>query len=131
VGASFGGYNARLFTNEYPDQVAGLVLVDSVIDLLQNDQIPESIRQANEDLIRIAKVGYFLAPFGISNLVMPGLLGDLPAEIKKLWFAKSLQTSTFQTSCAEYMNFNVSTSQMKDARYRRIFRCSPLGIQIS
>jgi pimeloyl-ACP methyl ester carboxylesterase len=113
VDASFGGYNVRLFAHEYPAKVAGLVLVDPVIDVLQNDQIPESIKQANKNLYRVVKLGYFLAPFGIGRLVMPGLLGDLPAEIKDLWMAQSLRTSTFQSTCAEYRNFNTSTSQVK------------------
>ncbi|MBN1905133.1 MAG: alpha/beta hydrolase [Deltaproteobacteria bacterium] len=116
VGASFGGYNVRLFTDEYPDQVAGLVLVDSVIDLLQNDNIPESIRRSNKNLIELAEVGYFFAPFGVGHLIMPGLLGDLPAEIKDLYLAQSCKTSNFQTSCAEWLNLNISTSQMKGCR---------------
>jgi len=29
VGHSFGGYNVRVFTSQYPDQVSGLMLVDS------------------------------------------------------------------------------------------------------
>lgn len=116
VGGSFGGYNVRLFTHEYPDQVAGLVLVDSVIDLLQNDNIPESIKRANKNLIGVAKFGYFLAHFGAGHLIMPGLLGELPVEIKDLYLAQSCKTSNFQTSCAEWLNLNISTSQIKGCR---------------
>ncbi len=115
VGASFGGYNVRLFTHEYPEQVAGLVLVDSVIDF-GLDRIPESIRKNHKNLIVTAKLGDIFAPFGISHLIMPSLLGELPAEIKNLWLAESVKTATFKTSCAEWLKLDISTSQMEGCR---------------
>jgi pimeloyl-ACP methyl ester carboxylesterase len=43
VGHSFGGYNVRLFAHDYPEEVVGLVLVDSAHED-QWPMLPESVR---------------------------------------------------------------------------------------
>ena len=108
VGGSFGGYNVRLFAHEYPDQVAGLVLVDSAIDLFHKE-IPDSIRQANENIMRAAKLVRFLAPFGIGRIGASEQMKNLPAEERDI----KLRTSNVITGCDEWQSYNTSTSQMK------------------
>jgi pimeloyl-ACP methyl ester carboxylesterase len=65
VGQSFGGLNMQLFAKKYPDEVSGLILVDSAHD--NNIQrIPEtsSLRKI------VFKMGMWAAPIGIPRLYM-------------------------------------------------------------
>lgn len=53
AGHSFGGFCARLYAATYPDEVAGLVLVDAYSELLQEVMQPEqwqALVQLNRDL---------------------------------------------------------------------------------
>jgi pimeloyl-ACP methyl ester carboxylesterase len=81
VGSSFGGYNVQLFAHEYPDQVAGLVLVDSPIDLT-HEEIPESYRRFSENTARYAKWA-FLVRFGIVHLVAAKALENSPPKARE------------------------------------------------
>jgi pimeloyl-ACP methyl ester carboxylesterase len=51
VGHSFGGLNARLYTNQYPKEVAGLVLVDST----HEDEIDRMIALLTAETLKKAK----------------------------------------------------------------------------
>ncbi|HVO97484.1 MAG TPA: alpha/beta hydrolase [Bryobacteraceae bacterium] len=51
VGHSLGGYNVRVFNGAYPDQVSGIVLVDSVQED-QYDLLPKSWNAASGALLR-------------------------------------------------------------------------------
>jgi pimeloyl-ACP methyl ester carboxylesterase len=83
VGHSFGGFNVRVFNGKYPDQVAGLVLVDST----QEDQyrlLPKAWADLSAATRLRAERQSFWAPlyvdFGLARLQMrlqgqePGLL---------------------------------------------------------
>jgi len=48
VGHSFGGYNVRVYTSQYPSDVVGMVLVDASHED-QNLRAPESIRKWQQD----------------------------------------------------------------------------------
>jgi pimeloyl-ACP methyl ester carboxylesterase len=100
------GYKVRLFAHEYPDQVAGLVLVVPGTDLFHKE-LPESIRQANENMMRMTKLGRYLVPFGIGHLIIPKK--DYPAEVR----AVMLRTSNFFTSADEMLSANISASQVE------------------
>ena len=46
VGHSFGGYNVRVFAHDHPDEVAGLVLVDSSHEE-QSSRLPPAVLAAS------------------------------------------------------------------------------------
>ena len=76
VGHSFGGFTARLFAGSYPDEVAGLVLVDPIH--------PEEWQQPDEQLsrkltggARLARYGGWLVRLGAGRFVV--LLGRMGA----------------------------------------------------
>ena len=48
VGHSMGGYDVRVYTGQYPDDVAGMVLVDASHED-QDQRAPESIRKSSTD----------------------------------------------------------------------------------
>lgn len=49
VGHSFGGFNARVFNGLYPDEVAGMVLVDSSHEDQQSPTPTQAAAERNED----------------------------------------------------------------------------------
>lgn len=65
VGHSFGGLNMQLFAKKYPDDVAGLVLVDSAHEN-EMDKIPKT----NSLGKMIIKAGMWAAPIGIPRLYL-------------------------------------------------------------
>ena len=70
VGHSFGGQNIRLYASKYPNEVAGLVLVDAV----NHDVMPDTA-----PIGQVPKLFPFLnwtAPLGISRLWAPSLLRE-------------------------------------------------------
>lgn len=111
VGASLGGLNVRLFAHEYPDQVAGLVFVDSTYEVPE-DQTPELLNQDWEDTLQFVRRWRFLIPFGIGRLyVAPN--PNLPADLRAADVALSLRTPRALAACDELLNIDASVSQME------------------
>lgn len=69
VGHSLGGLLARMYAMRYPDQVAGMVFVDSTHEFLVSDQKFKQGFAAIGIMLRVIKV---LSPFGI-----PRFLGEV------------------------------------------------------
>lgn len=69
VGHSLGGVIARLYATRYPDEVAGMVLVDSTHEFLKDDR---SFRQSFAVIGAMLKVFRFFSAFGL-----PRLLGEV------------------------------------------------------
>jgi pimeloyl-ACP methyl ester carboxylesterase len=70
VAHSFGGQNALLYTSTYPEEVAGLVLVEC-----QNGAVFErmpSFRRFIQDQVKTLAVQRLLAPFGLVRLYIEG-----------------------------------------------------------
>jgi len=65
VGHSFGGLNMQLFAKKYPDDVVGLILVDSANEN-EKDKLPQA------SLLRkvIFKTGMWAAPIGVPRLYL-------------------------------------------------------------
>jgi pimeloyl-ACP methyl ester carboxylesterase len=88
VGHSFGGGNVRLFAHEYPQEVAGLVLVDSVAED-QWPRLPEQVKRLYAWMQQQLEGGRPLSKFGIiryfnlfylrSNLKLPA--ARLPTKV--------------------------------------------------
>jgi pimeloyl-ACP methyl ester carboxylesterase len=76
VGHSFGGANVQLYASEYPDEVAGMVLVDSALDVRVLD---EDLRDATANATPSPLTLKVLAPLGIPRLL--GSQGDLPKRL--------------------------------------------------
>jgi pimeloyl-ACP methyl ester carboxylesterase len=66
VGHSFGGANVQLYASEYPEEVAGMVLVDSALDVRVLD---EDLRDATANATPSPLTVKILAPLGIPRLI--------------------------------------------------------------
>ncbi len=77
VGHSMGGYNVRLFTSLYRNEVAGMVLVDASHPDQENRFSPE-LKNMERGWQREAQFLEYTAPFGIPRLL--GLCDEEPVQ---------------------------------------------------
>lgn len=124
VGHSFGGINAQLYASKYPDEVAGLVLVDSCheaqLELLPDDESASTFfayftSWANPSL------GRYTGPLGISRLFLNFI--DIESDLKsfskpiKEQYLAAISTSKFsRTIFNEDSHFAESLKQLKDTK---------------
>ncbi len=106
VGHSFGGYTAQLFANRYPDETAGLVLVDS--------SHPEQFERFLAPPIRAN-----LAPSGKNRHMMlspsPRMPENLPDEVKPIVHVLNLRGETRRAMGHELLDFRLSAQQVREA----------------
>jgi pimeloyl-ACP methyl ester carboxylesterase len=110
VGHSFGGYNARVFNGQYPNEVAGLVLVDSV----QEDQyelLPSAWKRVGASQLRRWQSQATWMPlqieFGIARLRFRKMLGPDSYLI--------LQSKYLKARASELEQIQISASQARAA----------------
>ncbi len=77
VGHSMGGFDVRLFTSLYRDEVAGMVLVDSSHPDQEN-RFPAELKNMEGSWMREAEFLEYAMPLGIPRLL--GLCDDEPVE---------------------------------------------------
>jgi len=113
VGHSFGGLNVRLYAYTYPQQVAGLVLVDSSHE--EQVRYPELRPTAGGQLT----VCQALSPFGIVRLLglANGIAAEYPPTVQPVVKAQNDQTRFCQTVNGEYAAWDESSAQVHTARH--------------
>ncbi len=77
VGHSMGGYNVRIFANLYPNEVAGMVLVDASHPDQEN-RFPPELKDMEGSWLREFEFLEYAAPFGIPRLM--GLCEQDPVQ---------------------------------------------------
>lgn len=116
AGASFGGWNVRLFASEYEDRVAGLVLVDARHED-QGEQLAAVGAPDNPPWV------IHLAPL-IAYSGMARVLGITPGEsdpsldpsLKRFAAATALRASGIVAAASELSHGRASARQVKAAR---------------
>ncbi|GLR70578.1 alpha/beta fold hydrolase [Agaribacter marinus] len=100
VGHSFGGLNVQLFAKTYPEQVKGLVLVESI----HPDYLSYIPPQPSWRRKRLT-IGKWLAPFGVPRLYLSGndahhkaVMTTVKHQYTSLDEAKHLEESTNQVA---------------------------------
>jgi hypothetical protein len=114
VGHSFGGLNIRLFASKYPDEVAGVVLVDSghedALEKMKTLKIPDEV--VNEQLMM------FCTRLGLTrlgNCFEKKSIAMFPEETRNQMFAKGSTTKFIRTALQEWKNLQKSCNQLKQA----------------
>ncbi len=108
VGHSLGGLIVRIYTHSYPDEVVGMVLVDSTHEeqyIRQSASVPkylEVMKRGNQQVARQYHLFGFLSSTGIMALVPqsipnPGFSDAAFAQYKVIWAT----TDFFETILAE------------------------------
>jgi pimeloyl-ACP methyl ester carboxylesterase len=110
VGHSFGGANVQLYASEYPDEVAGMVLVDSALDVRVLD---EDLRDATANATPSPLTLKVLAPLGIPRLL--GSQGGLPKRLAQERGAIYNSTRHLYAVADESATINESIATTTDA----------------
>jgi len=114
VGHSFGGINVRSFAQKYPDEVVGMVLVDSAHEG-QGARLP-FLKEAADRLVGQFRSLSFISSFGLMAL-SPETIPNrgLPDEAYKQYQAVLATTKYFDGGIAESLAFYSSTPSSKIA----------------
>lgn len=102
VGHSFGGYNVRLFASNYPEETAGLVLVDAA----HEDQVRRFQEEGGINIVPRSNL-VFLSSSDIPD--------NMPDDVRAL--ARSLINSSaaYQAVRDELISFRRSAAQVRNA----------------
>jgi pimeloyl-ACP methyl ester carboxylesterase len=108
VGASFGGHTARLFAKTYPDEVAGIVLVDARHESIDAKMPPawKKLEAAGKGMCQFMLLA---SRMGLLNLLgklggeraAPPILSKLPPEMQQRYLEVGFQPKYFQTNLDE------------------------------
>src|SRR5918994_4948381 len=107
VGHSFGGIYMQTYAARYPEEVAGVALVDSSTDPDQFGQRPEP-RESNEPQKQTSAVGSQLVRFGVSlpaRLGIVRLLSMLDPASPELPQKQRAQTDALTSSTREFTTY--------------------------
>jgi len=112
VGHSFGGINMRLFARQYPNEVAGLVLVDSAHEE-QAERLP-FLKDTADEFIRQFKTLSAMSSFGLMAL-SPATIPNrgFPEEAYRQYQAVLATTNYFEGAIAESTAFYSNASSLK------------------
>ncbi len=117
VGHSFGGMNARLFASKYPNEVAGIVLVDAGHEDIHVYMPPNPIEKAMESALSRNLI--LLASYvGLGRLFcnLPSAkksLQNFPEEVQKVYLVKRVTAKAIKALLAEATDFKESCQQLK------------------
>ena len=111
VGHSFGGANVQLYASEYPEEVAGMVLVDSALDVRVLD---EDLRDATANATPSPLTVKVLAPLGIPRLI-DSEVDSLPRQLAQERSAIYTGTRHLYAFSDESATINESIATTTDA----------------
>ena len=118
VGHSFGGLNMQLFAATFPEEIEGLVLVDSVHEHYYLPEYMSENRKMNfKKMLRVYKLGYILSPLGIPRFLKQYIGSKrLPSEYIRQAKAKGYKTNTYKKVYMELMSAAESAKQVQMAK---------------
>jgi len=115
VGASFGGYNVRVFNGLYPDEVTGIVLADATQED-QYDSLPKAWSAISAAQLkhcqRQAKYAFFVVDLGLGRFMLRAQGADNGAYL-------ILQRKYLRARASELEQIRVSAEQARTADHIR------------
>jgi pimeloyl-ACP methyl ester carboxylesterase len=118
AGHSFGGLYVRVFAAHYPDEVAGLVLLDSTASSQPAKSVVPAAGNTSSDTIgRAATLASLTVPVGIARLygALVGVSG-LPARYEDQLTYDSTQANTVRSVADEYMRGGATAAEAASLR---------------
>jgi pimeloyl-ACP methyl ester carboxylesterase len=114
AGHSFGGALIRLYAHSYPDEVAGMVLIDAAPDDLFI-RIP-SWRNAIDGKVRFYRTLVPMSSFGLLTFT-PGSIPNrgMSDDVLSQYRAVAVSTDYFQTGVAENEGFENNLGEVRNA----------------
>jgi pimeloyl-ACP methyl ester carboxylesterase len=101
VGHSYGGMIMRQFAAEYPDEVSGIVLVDSTHEQRHLQSQTSTQRSKHGNLLRL---GYLLSPIGVPRWFKQHIGSKrLPSHIQRTVQALGYRTNAYKAAYSEYL----------------------------
>jgi len=121
VGHSLGGYNVRMYTDLYPEEVVGVVLVDAGHEE-QLNRLPFEYIQITQQQNGYLSVMRLMARFGILRLMgksageqaLPPHIGQLPEDIRDVYVTMMSHPSYFDATLGELEELEETCNQVKE-----------------
>jgi pimeloyl-ACP methyl ester carboxylesterase len=117
VGHSLGGLPVRVFTHNYPTEVSGVVLIDSM-NSKQMTQPPTDIKPQTSSQSSGVSIPFLVARVGIVRLLAAplGLVQNLPPEANDAYTAFSVTPRSIQAWMDEGMGIPDSLAQAETVK---------------
>ena len=127
AGHSFGGLYVRIFAARYPEEVAGLVLIDSTASAEPAKSVipPERDENAYNGIGRLSVVGSLAARVGLGRLFGDLVGGTLPEQSEEKLRYDSAQPNTVRSVVEEYLQ---AAASAREAAALRDFGDKPLYV---
>ena len=119
VAHSFGGYNVRVYTARYPDEVAGLVLVDTSHEDQASYMLPGMKKFMKDEEAKMKwemKLAPLLLYSGVARIATPlGEPKELPLEERRELRYLQLQPKYLAATASEMSSFEASAAEVRQA----------------
>lgn len=122
VGASFGGHVVRLFSKKYPEEVAGIILLDARHETIDSKMPPAwkkiqiSGKGMYQTMLLASKVGVVkLLGKIMGERAAPPIVMKLPLEIRTTYLEVGFQPKYFQSNLDELSAIVESDGQLSAA----------------
>jgi pimeloyl-ACP methyl ester carboxylesterase len=111
AGHSFGGLYVLTFAARYPDEVAGMVLVDSTAPATKPPTPSPGHGGSSDGMSRVAALVSTAARLGLARLYARSAFGSLPPRSREEVRASDATARTLRSTIDEYLQANASTEQ--------------------